>query len=228
MKRLVAWLLVLGIVVVAAPMRADDEKKDKDKTEEKKKDDKKDEKKDDKKDEKKDEKKDSDKPKELTEAQKKELERLSGTFTVTTFERDGKQATPDQLKKMKVIQKGADWSFHDGDDITTGKDTVFPDKTPREINSTYTNGPAKDQTVQGIYEISNDTIKYCWATTGKDRPKEFATKPDSGLTLMILQRVKADKEFEKDKEKAKDKDKEEKKEKDKDKEEKKEDKKEKD
>ena len=78
MKRLVAWLLVLGIVVIAAPMRADDEKKDKDKTEEKKKDDKKDEKKD----EKKDTEKKVEKP---TEAQKKELERLSGTFTVTWY-----------------------------------------------------------------------------------------------------------------------------------------------
>jgi uncharacterized protein (TIGR03067 family) len=213
MKRFVAWLLVLGIVVVAGPMRADDEKKDKAKTEEKKKDDKKDEKK-------KDEKK-SEKPKEekLTDEQKKELEKLTGTFTVTTFERDGKPFTADQLKKMKVVQKGAEWSFHDGDDITTGKDTVFPEKKPKEINSLYTNGTARDKTVLGIYEINNDSIKYCWAEPGKDRPKEFKSGPD--ITLMVLQRAKDGKESEKEKvkekkeEKKKEEKKEEKKEKDK-------------
>jgi uncharacterized protein (TIGR03067 family) len=214
MKRLVALLLMLGILACAAPIRAD---KDKDDKKDQKKDDKK---KDDKKDEKKEEKKDAPKTEEkLTDEQKEELKKFTGTFTVTLFEEDGKQKSADQLKKMKVVQKGAEWTFHDGEELTQGKDTVYPGKSPKEIDSFYINGPARDKTVKGIYQIDGDTIKYCWADVGKDRPKEFATKADSGLTLLVLKRVKeepSDKGKEEKKEEKKDK--EEKKEKDKDKE----------
>ena len=127
---------------------------------------------------------------------------------MTTFERDGKKSPEEDLKKMKVIQKGAKWSFHFGDEITEGVDKVFPDKTPKSIDSTYSNGPAKGRTVQGIYEISGDTVKYCWGEPGKDRPKDFTTKADSGFTLMVLKKgaVKEIKEKEKDAPKGKEKD----------------------
>ncbi len=124
---------------------------------------------------------------------------------MTTFERDGKKAPADELKKMKVTQKGAEWKFYLGEEVTEGKDTVFPDKNPKEIDSVYTSGTASGKSVKGIYEITGDTIKYCWAEPGKERPREFASKADSGLTLMVLQRAKPEKPEEKD---AKQKDKE--------------------
>src|SRR5262245_33954019 len=156
MKRFLVLFLVMGVLVVAGrsvPVVAQDDKKDEKKVDKDKKEadkDKKEEKKDKDakdKDEKDKGKKPEDKP--LTEEQKKELEKLSGTFEVTVFERDGKKAPPEDLKKMKVVQKGAEWTFYLGDDPTQGKDTVHPDKTPRQIDSLYLNGPAKDQTVQG-------------------------------------------------------------------------------
>ncbi len=213
MKRILVLLVALGVLVAVERSRfvvaRDDEKKD-----EKKKDEKKDKDKDEKKDKDKDEKKDKDakdkdkgkkEEKPLTEEQKKELEKLSGTFAVILFERDGKKSPPDDLKKMKVVQKGAEWTFYLGEDPTQGKDTVFPDKSPKQINSLYLNGPAHDKTVLGIYKIEGDTITYCWAEPGKERPKEFATKADSGLTLMTLKRVKEEaKDKDKDKEKPKD------------------------
>ena len=55
-----------------------------------------------------------------TPSQTAELKKLSGTFTVTLFERDGKKEPPDELKKMKVVQNGAEWSFHQGNEITQG------------------------------------------------------------------------------------------------------------
>ena len=77
----------------------------------------KDAKKDDKKDTK--EKKDDEKPKKpkLSEDQKKELEKLSGTYSVTSFERDGKKSSADELKKMKVVQKLNEWTFFLGEDM---------------------------------------------------------------------------------------------------------------
>src|SRR5207244_4283778 len=139
-----------------------------------------------------DEKKDKEKPPEKKEKDKvdPDLEKLSGTFVVITFAENGKKFEGDDLKKMKVVQKGAAWKFWYGEEITEGEDKVFPDKTPKEIDSTYTNGLNKGKTVKGIYEIDGDTVKYCWAAPTKDRPKGFASKEGSGHTLMILKRTK--------------------------------------
>jgi uncharacterized protein (TIGR03067 family) len=201
MKRLVVLLLALGIVASADHRTWADK--------DAKKEDKKDVKKDDKKEAKK-EKKDDEKPKvvvALTEEQKKELGKLSGTFKVTKFERDGKPSSADELKKMKVVQKVAEWTFFLGEDATKGRDVVMPDKTPKAIDSTYTDGRDKGKTVKGIYKIDGKTITYCWAASEKDRPTEFATKADDGSTLMVLERMEEKKPDDKPKGKPKDKDK---------------------
>jgi uncharacterized protein (TIGR03067 family) len=240
MKRLVALLLVLGLL--AGSVAARDDEKDKKKTGTKKLADKDDKDKDkDKKDDKKDAKdkdakdkdakdKDKDKGKEkpppLTEEEKKDLQALSGTFQVTEFtDQDGKKKDAAELKKMKVIQKAGEWWFHEGDDITMGLDRVFPKKTPKEIDSTYINGPAHKQTVKGIYEVSGDTIKYAYAEPNKDRPKDF--KAGMGVTVMVFKRIK-EKPKTDDKDKDKDKDKKDDKKKDDKKDDKKDEKKDKD
>jgi len=225
MKWLLTLLLAFGILVVSdvswaarlADKEKDEKKEDKDKKDKEKSDkDKKDKDKSDKEKDKKDKDKDAkDKEKDkgkveekLTKEQEQDLEKMSGTFGVTTFEREGKKSSDDDLKKMKVIQKKAEWSFHFGDEITTGIDKVYPDKKPKEIDSTYTNGTHKGRTVKGVYEIDGDTVKYCWGEVGKDRPKDFTTKTDSGTTLMILKKgaFKEVKEKDKEKEKGKPKD----------------------
>src|SRR5437773_2528929 len=85
--------------------------------------------------------------------------------------------------------------------LDQARDTPHPDKSPKEIDSLYTSGPASGKTVKGIYKIEGDTITYCWAEPDKDRPKEFESKSGAGVTLMVLKRVK-----EEDKDKDKDKD----------------------
>ena len=215
MKRLIVLLLALGIVASADRRTWADKDDDKKET-------KKDAKKEDKKD-----KKDDEKPKaevKLTDDQTKELKKMSGTFTVTAFERDGKKYTPDELKTYKVEQKMADWTFHSGEEAVRGKDTVMLDKTPKAIDSIYTDGKQKGKVVKGIYKIEGDSITYCWAEPGKERPTAFASKAEDGSTLMTLKRVEAvktpdkPKDKPKEKEKVKEKEKAKEKEKEKDKE----------
>src|SRR5262249_3486397 len=76
----------------------------------------------------------------------RELKRLSGTFEVIQFIADGAGTAPAEMKKMKVVQNGAEWKFIHGEEETTGKDVLRPGKTPKEIDNTYTNGPAKGTT----------------------------------------------------------------------------------
>src|SRR5262249_46989824 len=140
----------------------------------------------------------------LTDAQKAELKKLAGSWSVISFEREGKKAPPDELKKMKVVQKDSgDWTLTTADESAKGRDTPFPDKNPKEIDSLYLDGDAKDKVAKGIYKIDGDTVTFCFGEPGKDRPKEFKAAADSGATLWVLKRMK---EEDKDKDK-KDKDK---------------------
>ncbi len=126
----------------------------------------------------------------LTPAQlkAKDIKAMDGTFTVEKYVREGK-AMP--AVNMKVVQAGGEWRFFFGDNISLGRDTIDPTKTPREVDSTYVNGPARDKTAKGIYKIDGDTITYCHADPGRERPKAFDPGKDgSGLTLIVLKRQK--------------------------------------
>jgi uncharacterized protein (TIGR03067 family) len=189
MKWLVALMLALGVLVASTASQASflaDKEKD-----EAKKDGDKDGKKDGDKDGKKDGGKKED-PK-LTPAQEKDLKDLTGSYSVEKYTREGKDEAAAQLKKMKVVQKGAEWKFYVGEDITLGKDTVYPDKSPKEVDSLYINGPAREKTAKGIYKIEGDTVTFAHADPGKDRPKSFDSgKEGSGITVIVLKKMKDD------------------------------------
>jgi len=51
-------------------------------------------------------------------------------------------------------------------------------------------GPDKGKTLLGIYELSDDAYKVCFAAPGKDRPTEFNSKEGSGNRLIVMKREK--------------------------------------
>jgi uncharacterized protein (TIGR03067 family) len=49
----------------------------------------------------------------------------------------------------------------------------------------------KEPPVLAIYELEGDTLRVCWAPLEKrERPAEFASKPGSGHSLVVLKRAK--------------------------------------
>jgi hypothetical protein len=62
-------------------------------------------------------------------------------------------------------------------------------KNPKEIAWTIEAGPLKGQTGLGIYELDGDTYKVCYAVPGKPRPREFASRPDTGISLEVYKRT---------------------------------------
>jgi uncharacterized protein (TIGR03067 family) len=128
------------------------------------------------------------------EAIKKEMANLEGEWSMVSGERDG-QALPEELVKgaRRVAKAGETTVTVGGQQFLKAKFTVDPSKKPKAIDYTLSDGPNKGKTQLGIYELDGDTVKFCFAAPGKDRPKEFKTVADSGLTLSVWKRDRKDK-----------------------------------
>ena len=117
---------------------------------------------------------------------------LTGTWRAATYALDGKEATAADLKDVRLVI-AADGKFkaqNAGQTFLAGAVRIDPDKKPRTMDITYTEGDLKGQTSRAIYELDGDTLRICRAAPGKARPTEFTSKPGSGLTLMTYQRAK--------------------------------------
>jgi uncharacterized protein (TIGR03067 family) len=127
------------------------------------------------------------------DASKKELETLQGTWGLVSAKQDGKNLPEDAVKKTKITFKNDIYVFPDASGIATSHEGIIkvdPSKKPKWMDSKATNDAAKGKLSLGIYEIAGDDYKVCFAPPGKDRPKEFSSKPGSGHILQVWKRAK--------------------------------------
>lgn len=125
-------------------------------------------------------------------AVKKDLEDLQGTWRLVSAERDGKKLSEEEVKKTKITFEGDAFVFPDASGIGTspkGIIKVDPSKNPKWMDSKATTDTKRTISL-GIYEIAGDDYKVCFAPPGKDRPKQFSSKPGSGYILQVWKRHK--------------------------------------
>jgi uncharacterized protein (TIGR03067 family) len=68
---------------------------------------------------------------------------------------------------------------------------LHPGQRPKAIDLTLAAGPDKGKTFLGIYKLEGDTYTICRPVDpGKERPTAFATRPGSGLMLVVWKRPK--------------------------------------
>ncbi|HYT89054.1 MAG TPA: TIGR03067 domain-containing protein [Gemmataceae bacterium] len=124
---------------------------------------------------------------------KKDLKQMEGTWKATMHEIDGKKTTEEEQKQadVKLVIKGGKYTVSFGGKVV-GKGTVKLDATkkPREVDAIATEGPGKDETMKGIYELKGDEMRVCFAQPGKERPTEFRTKEGTGQMLLGYKRIK--------------------------------------
>ncbi|MDB5340822.1 MAG: hypothetical protein JWN70_6441 [Planctomycetaceae bacterium] len=129
----------------------------------------------------------------ISENAKQDLKQLEGTWNLVSAQRDGKATPADEVKKTRISFRGNQFEFPDAADIGTSQKGTLqldPSKKPKWMDSTATTDAGKGSVSLGLYEISGDDYKVCFAPPGKPRPQEFVSKPGSGAILQIWKRAK--------------------------------------
>jgi uncharacterized protein (TIGR03067 family) len=125
------------------------------------------------------------------DAMKKEMAQLEGEWSMVSGEANGLSMPKETVSNGKRVAKDGETTIIIGGQIYfKAKFSIDPTKKPKAIDYTMTEGPTKGKTHLGIYELDGDTVKFCFAAPGKDRPTEFTAKEDSQRTLSVWKRNK--------------------------------------
>ena len=128
-----------------------------------------------------------DKPKDDADAQK-----IQGMWVAVSAEMDGKPAPAEAIKDLSILVTADKMAFNPKGEDRQSLYKLDPTTTPKGIELTPQDGPAKGKTVHGLYELDGDRLKLCLLNGPGEEPKAFATTPGSNLRLLILKRKPAD------------------------------------
>jgi uncharacterized protein (TIGR03067 family) len=137
------------------------------------------------------------------DAVKKERKTLDGTWVVESIVRDPRERGPGEGKGIRCVIAGEKVvaTFPGEDKPAPGGllIRIDPTKKPKTLDlwadeSSFgksVEATLKEPPVLAIYELEGDTLRVCWAPLEKrERPTEFASKPGSGHSLIVLKRAK--------------------------------------
>lgn len=125
------------------------------------------------------------------DAAKKDLALLQGEWSMVSFEIDGRKSAPEDVKKGKRICQGNETTLtSDGQLFFKARFTLDPTKKPKAIDYMSLEGAWNGKSLQGIYEVEGDMLKFCLAEPGVDRPKEFSANQGSGHVVVVWKRDK--------------------------------------
>ena len=110
---------------------------------------------------------------------------MTGTWLPVMAELAGKPFN--FVKDFRLEVNGDKFLTQGGTQKDVGK-LVFLDGAPRGVDVIGEEGSNKGQRLPAIYRFSDGQLEVCYDLSGKDRPKEFATKPDTRLFLITYKR----------------------------------------
>jgi uncharacterized protein (TIGR03067 family) len=116
----------------------------------------------------------------------KELQKLQGTWVISTVERGG-EAMPAEKGFEAVIKGGKLQFLNNGQQDHEEALEIDPGKDPKHITLTREE-QGKKRTVQGIYALDGDTLKLCLDGSEKGRPAKFTTKDTQEVWIFVMKR----------------------------------------
>jgi uncharacterized protein (TIGR03067 family) len=117
-----------------------------------------------------------------------DLKTLQGTWTITALEIEGSSMPAGEAH---IVIKGDQFTSISMGANYKGTVVIDESQTPKAFDLKFTEGPEQGKVNPGIYELDSKKWRICLNMKGKERPREFATRPGSGLALEILQKGKA-------------------------------------
>ena len=122
-------------------------------------------------------------------ADTKDSDAIQGTWLPSEAELAGNKFPDEVRKTIKLVIKDDKYTVTVGEQGTDqGTIKLDPSANPKTMDITGTDGPNKGKTFPCIYELDGDTLKICYDLSGKARPTEFKTKPDTKLYLVTYKR----------------------------------------
>ena len=118
-----------------------------------------------------------------------ETERLQGVWQLVWLVYDGKEATENEVRDVRL--ELTDTAFRSdvaGDLFRESTYTIDPTRDPRRLD--FTNGgDFPPHVCQAIYRFEGDQLVLCYSRANAERPARFESPPGSGLTLTQWRRV---------------------------------------
>jgi uncharacterized protein (TIGR03067 family) len=121
-----------------------------------------------------------------------DLEFLQGAWDLRHAEADGQALPAAALQGSRVLVKGKAITLISQGATSRGTFQLDAVPTPRTLDVTFTEGPEQGKKYLGIYELQEDTWRFCRAPAAKGRPTAFAGKAGSGHLLETLERAGED------------------------------------
>jgi uncharacterized protein (TIGR03067 family) len=121
-----------------------------------------------------------------------DYDQLQGAWGLVSVEVNGQPVAVEKLTGARLDVRGELYGFRLGKTVLEMTYRLHPGQAPKAIDLTLAAGPDKGKTFFGIYKLEGDTYTICRPVEhGKERPTAFATKPGSGLLLVVWKRQKA-------------------------------------
>ncbi len=122
------------------------------------------------------------------EGDKFDANKLVGTWTYVSSEKNGQKSDGDSLKEGKVIIAKDKMTLEGSAGTFVLKYKLDTTKKPVMIAMEMTEGAGEGSTAKGIVEVKGDELKLCYSTSD-EAPKKFEAKEGSDHRLVILKRA---------------------------------------
>jgi uncharacterized protein (TIGR03067 family) len=122
---------------------------------------------------------------------RRDVGQMQGTWQAVLMNRDGEsQPLQGAFANLQLIVKRDRRTIRSGETVfAEAYYRLNPAANPPTIDLVVTKGASRGQIVLGIYEISGDRLRVCYALPGRERPRDFTPKAGSGHALQEMKRV---------------------------------------
>jgi uncharacterized protein (TIGR03067 family) len=126
---------------------------------------------------------------EAQEPGKKELERLQGTWVMAALEVDGKDVAANKIEDTTLTIKGDRYRVKVKEAEHECVIRLDPKKTPPAMDMIFTKPGSAPETIGGIYEIKDDTLRIARGLgADQKRPDQFMTWPGTNYFVVTWKR----------------------------------------